>query len=79
MAATCSVAECGRAAVAHGLCASHYKQKQRGKEPTPLRTGPALVRISLRVSATCRSRVLADAARARAALEAWAARVKPPA
>lgn len=45
MKATCSYAQCGRAAHTKGLCASHYRQTLRnGGRLTPLRPPSGLVR-----------------------------------
>ena len=71
----CTGPECSRDVVARSLCASHLRQIQRGKPLTPLRgQGPALDRVSLRVSPECRERVLTKPAAARLVLEIWARR-----
>ena len=58
-----------------GLCSSHYQQKVRGLQLTPLRQRPAepLVTLGLRVPQLVREAASADPAGARAALVAWVA------
>ncbi len=71
---TCRFKGCGRPDVARGLCAGHYQQQRRGAALTPLREGPAKVKISMRVSPECAAAFAEDPAAGRAALEAWAAK-----
>ena len=68
---TCTGPACDRPQVARGLCASHLRQLQRDRPLTPLRTGPALARIQLRVSPECGERIRAQPAAARLVLEHW--------
>lgn len=72
--ARCSGPDCLRPAIAHGLCAAHYRQQLRGRELAPLRRRPEVPRevVALRVSPRCRAAVLEDGAGAREALEVWA-------
>ena len=71
---TCTGPECSRPTVARGLCASHYRQQQRGREITPLRSGPSRVAVTVRVSEPAAAAVRRDRAGARTALEIWARR-----
>lgn len=78
---TCN--ECGRPAIARGLCAGHYSQARRGEPLRPLRgahgqrgNAPAIVLPGVAVSPECVAAL--DAAgpsryeAARAVLEQWA-------
>jgi hypothetical protein len=62
-----------------GLCSSHYQQKVRGLQLTPLRQRPAepLVTLGLRVPRLVRAAASADPAGARAALLAWVTARQP--
>lgn len=51
---TCSFPDCDRESIAHGLCFSHYRQKLRGKDLTPLRPlrGLKTLPLTIRVDDT---------------------------
>jgi hypothetical protein len=75
----CSGPECSRSIYAKRLCLAHYHQArragERGEEPTlkPIRgDAPALVALSLRVTAEVKAAAHRDPDGARRALEVWA-------
>ena len=70
----CSGPSCYRPAVAEGLCAAHYKQKQRGRPLAPLRErGSPRVLVAARVSADTYAALGGEpGVRAREVLESWA-------
>ena len=69
---SCTVPGCTRLARARGLCVAHHRQALRGGPLRPLREpSEPLLRVSLRVPAQVRERVIADPAGARGALGAW--------
>jgi hypothetical protein len=72
---SCTGPGCARPARAMGLCSSHYQQRVRGLQLSPLRQRPAepLVTLGLRVPQLVRAAASADPAGARAALLAWVA------
>jgi hypothetical protein len=78
--ATCVGPACGRPAEIGDLCFSHYQQARRdpGRPLRPLRERREipLEQASVYVSSECKARIVGDAAGARAALEAWAAKRK---
>lgn len=79
----CTVPDCARAAVAHELCATHYKRTRRGqtlKQPVrEYRTGDeAKEPISFRVTPDCMAKLVAagesPSQAAAEILERWARR-----
>lgn len=72
---TCAFRGCDRPRRDGELCASHGRQRRRGKPLRPLRgTMPSLVTVGVRVEAATREAVLANVGGARDALGRWAKR-----
>jgi hypothetical protein len=76
--ATCTGPKCAREAVVDGLCDSHRKQRDRGRDLSPLRTAAGVKIPGLTVSAECAAHLAAAGPTtyeaARAVLERWARR-----
>ncbi len=79
MRAICEGPACGRGAVAEGLCASHYRQKRRGRTLTPIRVrGNPLLHVTIHVPDDVLSALGAQpSVKAREVLIAWAAESAP--
>lgn len=76
---TCTGPQCGRTAIAKGLCASHLRQQQRGRLLTPLRTGPRGVVVSTRVPKDVHDALgEAPGSLAREVLTSWARKTDLP-
>ncbi len=75
---TCTGPACSRPARAAGLCASHYRQRLRGRPLVPLRPLPteALVTLTIRVPPRIHNAARQDPSGARGALLAWAPRAE---